>query len=114
MSLGLGAVFVAATTAANAGVPADQAGLAAALLNASQQLGGALGHRDLHAIATSRTKHLLAAHVAGPTALASGFHHALIAAACSWSRPPSSPSGRRTPAANMCSRVTPAIEPVLA
>src|SRR3954447_19302808 len=35
MSLGLGAVFVAVTTAANAGVPADKAGLAAALLNAS-------------------------------------------------------------------------------
>ena len=43
MSVGLGAEFVAATTAANAGVAPDKAGLAAALLNASQQLGGALG-----------------------------------------------------------------------
>ena len=37
MSIGLGAEFVAATTAANAGVPPDKAGLAAALFNASQQ-----------------------------------------------------------------------------
>src|SRR5205807_31415 len=41
MSLGFGPVFVGVTTAANAGVPADKAGLAAALVNASQQLGGA-------------------------------------------------------------------------
>ena len=52
MSLGLGAVFVAVTTAANAGVPADKAGLAAALLNASQQVGGALGLAIFSAIAT--------------------------------------------------------------
>ena len=43
MSLGLGAVFVGVQTAANAGVPPDKAGLAAALVNASQQLGAALG-----------------------------------------------------------------------
>jgi hypothetical protein len=46
MSPGLGAVFVAVTTAANAGVPADKAGLAAALLNASQQVGGRLDSRS--------------------------------------------------------------------
>ena len=60
MSLGLGAVFVGVTTAANAGVPADKAGLAAALLNASQQLGGALGLAIFSAVATRRTNHLLA------------------------------------------------------
>src|SRR5207248_7053127 len=81
LSFGLGPMFVAVTTAANAGVPADRAGLAAALLNASQQLGGALGIAIFTAIATSHTKHELAAHVAGPSALASGFHYALIAAA---------------------------------
>jgi hypothetical protein len=43
MALGRGSVFVAVTTAANAGVPGDQAGLAAGLLNASRQLGSALG-----------------------------------------------------------------------
>jgi hypothetical protein len=38
------------------GVPGDQAGLAAALLNSSQQVGGALGLAVLSAIATSYTK----------------------------------------------------------
>jgi EmrB/QacA subfamily drug resistance transporter len=80
MSIGLGAEFVAATAAANAGVPSDKAGLAAALLNASQQLGGALGLAIFSAIATSRTTHLLATHAPVPDALASGFHRALLAA----------------------------------
>src|SRR5215831_5371655 len=39
MSLGAGSVFVSVTTAANAGVPSDKAGLAAGLLNSSQQIG---------------------------------------------------------------------------
>jgi EmrB/QacA subfamily drug resistance transporter len=80
MSVGLGAVFVGATTAANAGVPPDKAGLAAALLNASQQVGGALGIAIFTAIATSHTQHLIAAHTPQAEALAAGFHRALIAA----------------------------------
>jgi EmrB/QacA subfamily drug resistance transporter len=79
MSVGLGAVFVAVTTAANAGVPADQAGLAAALLNASQQVGGALGLAILSAVATSRTDHLLGSGQPVPAALTSGFRRALLA-----------------------------------
>src|SRR5215213_2948938 len=79
MSIGLGAVFVAVTTAANAGVPADRAGLAAALLNASQQVGGALGLAIFSAIATSHTNHLLAGHTPTPEALTAGFHRALLA-----------------------------------
>jgi EmrB/QacA subfamily drug resistance transporter len=79
MSLGLGAVFVGVTTAANAGVPADKAGLAAALLNASQQVGGALGLAIFSAIATSRTEHLLSVHSSPAVALTSGFHRALLA-----------------------------------
>src|SRR5262249_32669189 len=59
LSFGLGPMFVAVTTAAHAGVPADKAGLAAALRNASQQLGGALGLAIYSAIATSRTRDLL-------------------------------------------------------
>jgi EmrB/QacA subfamily drug resistance transporter len=79
MSLGLGAVFVGVATAANAGVPADEAGLAAALLNASQQVGGALGLALFTAIATARTTDLLAAHASRAEALTSGFHRALLA-----------------------------------
>jgi EmrB/QacA subfamily drug resistance transporter len=77
LSVGFGPVFVGVTTAANAGVPADKAGLAASLLNASQQLGGALGLAIFSAVATSRTNDLLAAHAALPQALTSGFQRAL-------------------------------------
>jgi MFS family permease len=78
-SLGLGAMFVAVTTAANAGVPADKAGLAAALLNSSQQVGAALGLAIFTAIATSRTSDLLASHAPTAEALTSGFQRALLA-----------------------------------
>ncbi|MGZ4250736.1 MAG: MFS transporter [Solirubrobacteraceae bacterium] len=79
MSFGLGAVFVGVTTAGNAGVPPDKAGLAAALINASTWLGGALGIAIFSAISTSRARHLLAAHASTPDALTSGFHSALLA-----------------------------------
>jgi hypothetical protein len=78
-SIGLGALIVAVTTAANAGVPAEKAGLAAALLNASQQIGGgALRLAIFAAIATSHTSHLLSAHTAMPAALTAGFHRAIL------------------------------------
>jgi EmrB/QacA subfamily drug resistance transporter len=80
MSIGLGAVFVTVTTAANAGVPANQAGLAAGLLNTSLQLGSALGLAIFSAIATARTNHLLADAAAPASALTSGFSRALLAA----------------------------------
>ena len=79
VSIGLGAMFVAVATAANAGVSADKAGLAAALLNSSQQVGGALGLAIFSAIATARTNHLFAAHASPAHALTSGFHRALLA-----------------------------------
>jgi MFS family permease len=78
LSFGVGPMFVAVTTAANAGVPPDKAGLAASLLNASQQLGGALGLAIFTAIATSRTNHLLEAHAPVAHALTAGFHRALL------------------------------------
>jgi EmrB/QacA subfamily drug resistance transporter len=78
LSIGMGPMFVAVTTAANAGVPADKAGLAASLLNASQQVGGALGLAIFTAVATSRTNDLLAAHTSAPEALTAGFQRALL------------------------------------
>nr|WP_042182562.1 MFS transporter [Kibdelosporangium sp. MJ126-NF4] len=79
MSLGLGVVMVSIANAANAGVPADKAGLAASLLNSSQQLGGALGLAVLTTVATSHTTDLLAAGTPTPDALAAGFNRALLA-----------------------------------
>ena len=79
MSFGLGAVFVGVTTAANAGVPPDKAGLAAALVNASTWIGGALGIAVFSALSTSRAHHLLAAQAAQREALVAGFHRALLA-----------------------------------
>ena len=83
MSFGLGFVFVGVTTAAQAGVPEQQAGLAAAMINASTWLGGALGVAIFSAIAASRTNHRLAAGVSQPAALTSGFRAALLASAIS-------------------------------
>ncbi len=79
ISVGLGALFVSVTTAANAGVPADRAGLAAALMNSAQQVGGALGLAIFSAIATARTNHLLGSHDSPAHALTSGIHRALFA-----------------------------------
>jgi hypothetical protein len=79
MSAGLGAVFVGVTTAAQAGVPADKAGLAAALINTSTWLGGALGIAIFSALSTSRARDLLAAGATPHEALTSGFQRALLA-----------------------------------
>jgi hypothetical protein len=66
------------TTAANAGVPTEQAGLAAALLNTSLQLGSALGLAILSTIAATRTQQLLTAHRPVQAALTGGYQRALL------------------------------------
>ena len=81
MSLGAGSVFVSVTAAANAGVPSDKAGLAAGLLNSSQQVGSALGLAVLSAVAITRTDHLIAAQVSPVLASDAGYHQALLAGA---------------------------------
>ncbi len=81
MSFGLGCLFVGVTTAAQAGVPEEQAGLAAALINASTWLGGALGVAVFSAVAASRTTHRLAAGASEPAAATSGYRAAFLASA---------------------------------
>jgi EmrB/QacA subfamily drug resistance transporter len=78
-AFGLGAVFVGATTAANAGVPEDKAGLAAGLLNTGTQIGAALGLAILSALATARTHSLL--HEGFAQAATHGYQRALLAGA---------------------------------
>jgi EmrB/QacA subfamily drug resistance transporter len=80
-ALGVGPVFVGVTTAANAGAPADRAGLVAAILNSAQQIGGALGLAIFSALATSQTDHLLATGHTARAAATAGFHRALLAGA---------------------------------
>jgi hypothetical protein len=77
----IGLLHAGVQTAANAGVPEDHAGLAAALITASVQLGSALGLAVLSGIATSRTSHLLAARTPPPEALTAGFQRALLVSA---------------------------------
>jgi EmrB/QacA subfamily drug resistance transporter len=78
MSLGAGSVFVSVAAAANAGVPGDRAGLAAGLLNASQQVGSALGLAILSVLAITRTNELIAAKASPVIALDAGYHRALL------------------------------------
>jgi predicted MFS family arabinose efflux permease len=78
MSLGAGSVFVSIAAAANAGVPRDKAGLAAGLLNASQQVGSALGLAILSAVAITYTNDFIAAHASRVMASDAGYHRALL------------------------------------
>ena len=56
---GMGMTFVSLTSSAVAGVPHADAGIASALLNAGQQVGGAMGLAILTAVSTSRSSSLL-------------------------------------------------------
>jgi EmrB/QacA subfamily drug resistance transporter len=80
-AFGVGPVFVGVTAAANTGATTKQAGVVAAIMNSSQQVGGALGLAIFSAIATSRTTHLLATGANVHAAATAGFDHALLAGA---------------------------------
>ena len=82
VSLGGGGVFVGVTTAANAGVGEERAGLAAGLLNTGQQVGTALGLAILSALATAHTNSLLrGGHDTLARAATEGYGRALLAGA---------------------------------
>jgi EmrB/QacA subfamily drug resistance transporter len=80
-AFGLGGLFVGTTTAANAGVGEDKAGLAAGLVNTGQQLGGALGLAILGAVATAHTTSLVDGGASLAHASTAGFQWGLLGGA---------------------------------
>jgi MFS family permease len=83
LPLGAGLAFLSVTNAAVAGVDPRDAGLASALLNTSQQTGGAVGLGLLATIAASRANSVLAGNPQAGLAhaLVQGFHLAFLVAA---------------------------------
>ncbi|MCW5714178.1 MAG: MFS transporter [Bauldia sp.] len=67
ISIGMGVTFPALVSGAVSGVPQENAGIASALLNAAQQVGGAVGVALLTAISIGRTNSLLTANPPVPT-----------------------------------------------
>jgi len=77
LALGLGNIFVPLTLMAVAGAGSQESGLASALLNVGQQIGGSIGIALLGTIAATTTKNQLATvaptHAAVNQALAAGY-----------------------------------------
>ncbi|AZQ74366.1 MFS transporter [Streptomyces luteoverticillatus] len=68
LGLGLGTVFTTVFGLATAGVQPQDAGIASAMVNTSQQVGGAIGTALLNTIATTSTATYLSAHAEARTA----------------------------------------------
>jgi EmrB/QacA subfamily drug resistance transporter len=84
LALGMGMTFVALTSSAVAGVPQEDAGVASALLNSGQQIGGSLGLAILTAVSTARTDAIAAGPPGSPgfvDALVSGWALGFVVAA---------------------------------
>ncbi|HTZ07609.1 MAG TPA: MFS transporter, partial [Acidimicrobiales bacterium] len=75
VSLGMGASFVPLSSTALVGVDPGDAGVASAMVNTTQQTGGALGVSLLNTIAASATTGYLAAHGASAAARAAAAVH---------------------------------------
>ena len=81
VAIGLGLAFVSVGIAALTGVRDRDAGLGSGLINASQQIGGAIGIAITSTVAAAHTSHLLRAGHAPGGALTSGFHVAFLVSA---------------------------------
>jgi EmrB/QacA subfamily drug resistance transporter len=81
IGLGIGFSFVPISIAALGGVKPEEAGLAAGLINTSQQAGGAVGIAVLASVAIASTRDSLAAGSAQTVALTDGFISAFWGAA---------------------------------
>jgi EmrB/QacA subfamily drug resistance transporter len=74
MSIGLGMVFVPISTVALHGISPHDAGVASALLNATQQVGGALGTALLNTLYVAAFSSYLTSHHSGGNAVALGAY----------------------------------------
>ena len=75
MGLGFGMIFAPAINTATAGVQRQDSGVASALVNTMQQVGGSIGISALSTIALTTTASYLAAHHTGPLAPAIAATH---------------------------------------
>ncbi|MFD7229553.1 MFS transporter [Streptomyces sp. NPDC059881] len=67
LGLGMGTAFMPAMSLSTYGIEARDAGVASAMVNTSQQVGGAIGTALLNTIAASATTSYIASHAAGAT-----------------------------------------------
>ena len=75
LGLGFGMIFSPAINTATAGVSRQDSGVASALVNTMQQVGGSIGTAALSTVALTATATYLAAHHAGPLAPAIASVH---------------------------------------
>jgi EmrB/QacA subfamily drug resistance transporter len=75
ISLGMGMAFVSLSSTALIGVDPEDAGVASALVNSTQQTGGSMGAALINTIATSATATYLVTHGHSPAALEAGSIH---------------------------------------
>src|SRR5271154_1765435 len=75
MGLGFGMIFAPAINTATAGVQRQDSGVASALVNTMQQVGGSVGTSLLSTIALTATTSYLVAHHTGPLASATAAVH---------------------------------------
>jgi hypothetical protein len=75
LGLGVGMTFAPAIATATAGVPDDDAGVGSAMVNTSQQIGGAVGTAVLSTIFTSALTRYIGTHPPGPRAQAAAAIH---------------------------------------
>ena len=75
MGLGFGMIFAVTINTATAGVRPQDAGVASALVNTMQQVGGSIGLSALSTVALTATASYLAVHHTGPLAPATAATH---------------------------------------
>jgi EmrB/QacA subfamily drug resistance transporter len=80
LGLGLGLVFSSAMNSATFGADATDAGVASAMVNTCQQVGGSIGTALLNTIAATALSSYLATHRPGPAIAASAAVHSYVVA----------------------------------